>query len=150
MTLPIIFVSYSQKDERQKNVLMSHLDVLKSACTAEPWHDGDIEVGVKWEEELFRVLDQSSIAILFITQNFLSSNYIMNKELPRLIARQQNDGLLLFPILARHCAWQTHTWLKKLQIRPYGSPIWRDHNRGPKHEALASITLEIYDLITNK
>lgn len=35
--------------------------------------------------------------------------------------RHGNDGMILYPVLARPCAWEFVPWLERLQMRPEGA-----------------------------
>jgi hypothetical protein len=45
MSKPIIFISYSHKDETEKDELLAQLGVLQSAGLIGLWNDDQIEAG---------------------------------------------------------------------------------------------------------
>ncbi len=147
MTRPTVFISYSHKDENEKDVLLSHLGVLQHANLVELWSDDQIGAGTDWQVEINRSITQAKVAILFISANFLTSNFILNTEVPTLLQRQECEGLLIFPVIAKACAWRNVDWLAKMNIRPRnGRPIWSD--RGSHvDEDLAAIAEEVADII---
>ena len=141
--LPSIFISYSHKDEKEKNELLAHLGAIKHEMLIEIWSDDQIGVGQDWEEEINSKLSRADIAILLITANFLSSDFIINEEVPIILHRKINDGVMVFPIIAQHCAWKSVSWLRKMQLRPKnGAPVWRDSGIHADKE-LAKIVDEI-------
>jgi hypothetical protein len=127
MTQPVIFISYSQQDETEKDRLLSHLGVLQSAGLIYTWCDDQIKAGADWSQEIGEAIDQAEVAILLITANFLNSSSILNQELPALLKRRQHQGLTIIPVIARPCAWRNISWLSEMSIRPRnGRPVWSD------------------------
>jgi hypothetical protein len=150
VTQPIIFISYSHKDDKEKEELLSHLKVLQKASLFEVWSDDKIEGGADWEQEISRAIVRSNVVILLISKNFLTSDFILNQEIPAILKRHYNEDLPVFPIIAKECAWKKIDWLKKMNVRPKnGRPIWGD---GGKYvdEDLTTITEEISGIITSK
>lgn len=146
MTRPLVFISYSQKDEAEKDKLMAHLGVLKRELI-EPWSDDRLGAGAKWEEEINHAIARARVAVLLITANFLNSDFILETEVPKILERQRNEGLVVMPVIARPCAWKTVTWLKDLAVRPKtGNPIWGEQG-GHVEEDLAGLAEELAGLI---
>ena len=77
MTKPIVFVSYSHKDEKEKEALVSHLSVLQRAGLIEVWVDDRIQGGADWEDEIKKVIARARVAILLVSANFLTSDFII-------------------------------------------------------------------------
>ncbi len=124
MTKPIVFISYSHKDEDWKNRLVSHLGVLQSEGHLDIWDDRRIEAGDDWYPEIQKAIDTASVAILLISADFLTSKFILSEEVPRLLERREKDGLRIFPVIAKPCAWQHVKWLERMLVRPKdGRPI---------------------------
>lgn len=141
--LPTVFVSYSHKDEREKEKLLSHLGVLRGAGLIDPWNDDQIESGRDWEPDIFAAIKRAHVAMLVISDNFLNSEFILGKEIPALLQRRKDEGLIVFPIIARACAWKHVPWLAKMNVRPKnGKPVWSD-NGSHVDEDLALIAEEV-------
>jgi hypothetical protein len=147
MAHPRIFVSYSHTDTKQKERLLKHLTPLEAAADFDVWTDSRIEVGEKWEPEIEQALAGSSIAILLITADFLSSDFVRHKEIPAILERREKEDLRLYPILAKSCAWQAVPWIQERQIRPVAAkPVWRSGGRYVDDE-LARIALELLAIV---
>ncbi len=147
MTRPVVFISYSHIDEIEKEKLLSHLRVLQLPGSIELWSDDRIRAGGDWEQDINRAMTQSSLAILLITADFLISDFIVRKEVPKLLKHRQSEGLTIFPVIAKACAWKKVAWLTKMNVRPKnGRPVWSD---GGSHvnEDLAAITEEVAEMI---
>jgi len=139
-----IFISYSHADERLKNKLVTHLGALPSKAMIDLWTDRRIEAFQDWRAEIDRAMSAADIAILIVTANFLSSEFIQTRELPALLERHKtSDAFHVFPILAKECAWQLVPWLEGKQMRPSdGKAVWRDGGRHVDKE-LKWIVIEI-------
>ena len=127
---PTIFISYSRKDEAEKEQLLAHLSVLQHAGLTHVWSDDQIGAGHDWQQEIQDVVNQAQIAIFLVSANFLTSEFILGQEVPALLHRRQIEGLIVVPIIAKACAWRKVAWLSQLQVRPTdGRPIWHDGGR---------------------
>ncbi len=143
MTKPTVFISYSHKDEAEKDALMIHLGVLQSHGLIELWNDDRILAGGDWAGDISEAMAGAKVAILLVTANFLTSNFILGQEVPALLKRRRDEGLTVFPIIAKPCAWQTVKWLSNMNVRPKnGTSVWRDGGRYVDEE-LATIATEV-------
>jgi formylglycine-generating enzyme required for sulfatase activity len=147
MDQPLIFISYSHKDEDLKNRLLAQLGILETAGLTSVWDDDRIGAGEDWEDKIAKAMRQARIAILLISANFLSSDFISGQEVPELLRRRRAEGLTIFPVIAKACAWWRVEWLAKLNVRPKnGLPVWGD---GGTHidEDLADIADEVAGIL---
>jgi formylglycine-generating enzyme required for sulfatase activity len=148
MPRPKIFISYSHKDEQLKDDLVTHLSVLQDAAEmVEVWNDQRISAGQDWKAEIEQAMNEATVAVLLISANFLTSNFILKQEVPKLLDRRQKEGMVVVPVLARSCLWQEVKWLSAMQIRPKeAQPVWR---QGGIHadDELALIAQEVADLV---
>jgi TIR domain len=134
-----IFISYSHKDVKDKDKLETHLGVLDDL---ELWTDTRIGVGRDWRQEINEALNEAAIVVLLITANFLTSQFIKNEEIPKLLVRRKDEGLRIFPLIARECPWELVLWIERNQILPRDAkPIWR--KGGSSNLELKLITLEV-------
>src|SRR5262245_5809060 len=116
-----VYISYSHKDAQWKDRILEHLKPLASSGRLEFWEDSRIGVGVEWEKENAFQRSQSSVAILLITASFLSSDHIMGTEVPDLLSRRDQAGMLVIPVLVSPCAWSEVDWLRQIQMYPRGA-----------------------------
>jgi len=146
MPTPIVFISYSHKDEVEKEQLVSHLKVLENSGLITLWVDDKIEGGADWETEIKQKITQANLVILLISANFLTSEFILKKEVPDFLNRRQNEGLKVFPVIAKSCAWDSFHWLAEMNVRPKNAtPIWNNNQDVDNH--LAVITREIREIV---
>lgn len=145
MTQPTVFISYSRRDEKEKDELLSHLGVLQRAGIIDVWNDDRIGAGSDWQTEINRAIDRAKVAILLISAAFLNSEKL-EREVSRLLQRRQGEGLVVFPIIAKECAWRKVEWLARI-VRPKDEkPVWREGGRYADEE-LARIAEEVAGII---
>jgi CheY-like chemotaxis protein len=143
----IIFISYSHRDEAEKDRLVSHLGVLQQAGLVEVWNDDHINAGENWRTEINRAMSQAQVAVLLITANFLNSEFILQTEVPKLLQRRHHENLIIVPIIARACAWRAVGWLQEMNVRPKnGAPVWSGDELDVD-EKLSVIVEEIVQLV---
>ena len=118
MSKPTVFISYSHKDEDWKNRIVSHLGVLQQEDLLDIWEDRRIVGGDDWFPEIQKAIDAASVAILLVSADFLTSKFIRSEEVPRLLERREKEGLRIFPVIVKPCAWQHVQWLARIQARP--------------------------------
>src|SRR5689334_2597186 len=118
MTLPSVFVSYSHKDEKWKDLLKPHLLMLERANRLTIWDDRKIDAGDTWYDEIKNAMEDAEVAVCLISADYLASDFCVKEEIPYLLERRQTKGLVLIPILIRPCAWKAIDWLKAIQMLP--------------------------------
>jgi hypothetical protein len=142
-----IFISYSHKDERWKDRLVTHLTALQQE-SVDVWSDRRIAAGEDWLKEIRVALTRAQVAVLLVSADFLSSDFIRHEEIPSVLRRRKRGGLHVIPIIVRPCAWRAIDWLAQMQLRPQdGKPL----NRGGSAHAdsdLTDIALEVRALMS--
>jgi internalin A len=77
-----IFISYSRKDVDYKNELKKHLNILKTFDISDNWSCEEITIG-KWDSQIQKELEESDLIIYMLSANFLTSKYILEKEVQK-------------------------------------------------------------------
>src|SRR4051812_23311606 len=98
-----VFISYSHKDERWKNRFVQQLDVLQRQNLLEVWEDSRIKGGQDWYDILHNALLEARLAVLLISENFLTSNFIQDEEVPRLLECHVTKGMRIVPVIVWPC-----------------------------------------------
>ena len=99
--LPSIFICYSHQDKGWRDRLLKFLEPLNDEEKI-VWSDLDIQPGDIWDEKIKDSLSQVTIAMVLVSQDLLNSRYVKNEELPRLLKRREEEGVLIIPIFLRH------------------------------------------------
>jgi len=121
---PTVFISYSHKDEAWKDRLVIQLGVLQRQGLLDLWDDRRIAAGEDWHGEIRAAMGQATVAVLLISADFLTSQFILGEEVPNLLQRCDTEGLHIYPIIVRPCAWKAVKWLSRIQVRPKdGRPL---------------------------
>ena len=138
-----VFVSYSRQDVLYKDKVLQQLRVLERQGLVATWSDDRISPGSDWHKELTEQLDGASIVVLLITANFLTSDFILNEEVPRAFEKRREAGLQIIPVLCRPCAWDMVDWLNQLAMWPAGAqPLWVKEDDDPE-QLLSDLAREI-------
>jgi AAA+ ATPase superfamily predicted ATPase len=147
----MVFISYCHKDEAEKEALLTHLRVLeKGAGIIEVWSDDQIGGGETWMATIDKAVLRARVAILLVTANFLSSDFVLRQEVPALLKRSELDGVRVIPVIAKACAWKTVGWLAAMNARPKnGLPVWGSGASQPD-EALAAIASEVAAIVSDR
>jgi TIR domain len=121
---PSIFISYSHQDEVWKDRLVQQLGVLEEQGLFTVWHDREVGLGAAWSPEIERAIQAARVAILLVSSDFLTSDFIQEHEIPQFLQRRQYEGLLVVPVIVRPCPWKRVPWLSAIQVRPTdGKPL---------------------------
>ena len=93
-----VFVSYCRKDTEKLEQFQPFATPLEREGLVDIWHDNRIEPGQDWAEEINKALSEATAAVLFISQDFLASEFIYQKELPIILAEAQAGRLTVLPV----------------------------------------------------
>jgi serine/threonine protein kinase len=89
---PGIFVSYSHHDaEWRQRLFGDYVSTTFGDCRV--WTDAQIRAGDRWNEEIQRRLESSTVAVLLVSDHFLNSDFITTREYPTILDRARNSGL---------------------------------------------------------
>jgi hypothetical protein len=147
MARPKIFVSYSHDDEKWKDRLLSNLRVLERQGAADIWDTSELPAGADWSQEIEKAIRLSDIAVLLISPSFLASDFIVTKELPALLARRQNEGLAILPVLVRPSMWSAVPQIAELQFANDPSKPLSSASEAERDKVYAAVSQRIADLV---
>jgi tetratricopeptide (TPR) repeat protein len=146
-----IYISYSHKDKRWKERLLSHLKTQQiQADQLSIWDEGRVKAGSAWQELLEKDLHEAGAAILLVSASYLISDFVLKIEIPRLLDRRAEQGLMIFPFIVEPCAWETVDWLKKLRVYPKNGKALSAGTKYEISDGLASFAANVAAFIKRK
>ena len=111
-----IFISYSHEDKEWLSKVLKYLKPLQRFYNnLEVWSDEKIKASDIWKEEIDKALYQATIAILIVSPDFESSDFITNEELQQLLEKAKKEGTKIMPLIVRPCAFFEENGLSKYQ-----------------------------------
>ena len=130
-----------------KDRLRTQLGVLQQQSILELWDDCRIGAGADWYQEICQAMEAAHVAVFLISADFLTSPFILQEGVARLMTRRQQEGLPIVPILVRPCLWKQVPWLARMQLRPTDVQPLSAGNEYQIETALMAIAEEIAALI---
>ncbi|HEX5736157.1 MAG TPA: TIR domain-containing protein [Blastocatellia bacterium] len=119
-----VFISYSHKDEKFKDELVTMLAGLQRRGVVDTWQDRRIEAGDEWHTLIQDAMNSCDLALLLVSPDYLASRFIQDEEQPKLLQRRQEIGLRVMPIIVRQCLWRGEPVLKDVHALPTdGRPV---------------------------
>jgi hypothetical protein len=146
MAQPLVFVSYSRRDEAIKDRLLTHLRVLERGGDVEIFDTSDIGPGDKWQERIHEAIERASVALLIVSPDFLASDFITQVELPRLLERHERGDVVVIPVIARPAAWTQVPALRRMQAWPRDARPLTEIDNVHLDRELAELAQRISDL----
>lgn len=128
-----VFVSYSRVDERW--VVEGPSDLIPFLRRSLKWRGVEVwadtklieRVGQSFAAEIQAEIDRADAAILLLSQDFFSSDFISDVELPAIRQRFEQGMLRVIPIRVGPVVWDVvepaQQWTKHLQALPRAAPL---------------------------
>jgi hypothetical protein len=129
--MPIrIFCCYAREDQPLLLHFKTQMAALLQAGLVTLWADTDINAGGEWEKEIHSHLNTADIILLFVSPDFMASNYCYSIEMQKALERHKRREARVIPIILRPVRWQEAPF-SELQILPTNAtPVthkkWRD------------------------
>jgi TIR domain-containing protein len=110
-----VFVSYSHADSEWLERLRTHLKPLERESVLDLWVDTRIQSGARWRDEIRKAIEMTKVAILFVSARFLASDFIMENELPPLLAAAEKEGAIVLPVIISPSRFLEYEFLSNIQ-----------------------------------
>ena len=117
-----VFVSYSHHDKEYLKDLQRHFKPFLDKIDF--WDDSKILPGQVWENEITNAINETKVAILLLSTDFLGSDFIANNELPPLLKAADDDGAVILVVILKPCLFDEFPKLNQYQaMNPPSNPI---------------------------
>ena len=91
----LVFVSYSNKDSKFLEEFLTHLDQHLEPEQIDKWDEERIKTEADWKDSLRKALGKAFAAVLLVSPNYLSTDYILQHDLPALLKESANHGVIV-------------------------------------------------------
>ncbi len=117
-----LFLSYSHKDKMLKESFFPYLEVLGRKCSFSIWVDSEITAGSRWEPSIMNNLESSQIILLFLSIDFLNSNFCTTREMVAALRLHEKGSALIIPIIVRPLPTNDDYPFNPIQALPLPAP----------------------------
>jgi tetratricopeptide (TPR) repeat protein len=107
----VVFVSYSREDAGWMERFVKMLEPERRGLGLEVWVDTAIATGREWRADIEAAIARADVALLLVSSDFLASSFIVEQELPALVARK----VPLACALLRTCRYAAVDDLERVQ-----------------------------------
>jgi len=140
---PLLFVSYAHEDKELCRRLVLMLGLVLKARGYDVWWDQAMVAGT-WSNQIEGSLRRAVAGLLLVSEHSLTSRFVMEEELPRLLVRGA-----VAPVYGRPCPWETVPAIAALQF--LGSTekalAEMDESRGELAAALSALAKQAPDFL---
>jgi len=117
-----VFVSYSHKDKEHLADLKRHFKPFFKEIDF--WDDSKILPGQNWKDEIIKALNETKVAILLVSTDFLGSDFISTEEVPPLLKAAKEDGASILIVVLKPCLFEEFPDLNQFQtLNPPSNPV---------------------------
>lgn len=127
-----IFISYAHVDEEIRKLFEErYLKAIQNyyAENIEVWSDIKLKPATGWDNKIKNEINSADIIIFFLSNGFLSSNYIKEIEIEKALERYRDKKQIIVPVYIEKIARKLLPFSDK-QYLPSGKPLknWRPQN----------------------
>jgi hypothetical protein len=117
-----VFVSYSHLDKDFLVDVQRHFKPFLSQINF--WDDSKIQPGQKWKNEIKKAINETKVAILLVSTDFLGSEFISSHELPPLLSAAEQAGAVILIVILKPCLFEEFPDLNQFQaMNPPNRPV---------------------------
>lgn len=137
-----IFISYSHKDKKWLDLILTFLKPYTRNEKVTVWSDEQIKPGSNWEHGIKNKLKTCRVAILLVSPHFLASDYIIENELSLILDRQRDNNLIIYWIAVSHSGYK-QTVLFNIQAANNPSKPLDKLTKSERDKTLVAITEKV-------
>jgi hypothetical protein len=143
-----VFISYSRKDKRWLEQFQVHLKPLERSGRIARWDDTMIKAGQQWREEIKNAMASAKVAVLFVSADFLASEFITDIELPSLLSAAETDGAIILPVIVSPCRFFQTENIARFQAVNDPTNTLVDMSKAERERLWVKLTQDIITLIS--
>lgn len=87
----MVFVSYAHEDRHWMLKMRNYLKSVERFSGIKAWDDNAIKPGDEWNKEIEKALRSTKVAVFLVTQSFLASEFIQEKEMGYFLEISQKE-----------------------------------------------------------
>jgi hypothetical protein len=137
-----IFIAYSHRDKHWLERLQIMLKPLFGLAQLTTWADTQLLAGSEWFKEIRLALSSARVAILFVTPDFLASDFITKYELPQLLKANKEKGLTILWIAVSASLYEETEIAKYQALNDPARPL-DSLTRSERNQVLVKICQQI-------
>jgi internalin A len=143
------FLSYSNEDKKAKAIFQQNLTVMTKKKLITQWHDGLIEPGTRWREEIEANLEKMDVFVGLLTNAFLTSDFIEKVELKaaRMRLKKEDRDFLFVLILVDDISLDGLDLAEYQILKPNGKAVTKHSS---KKEGFNEAQKELEQLIKKR
>jgi WD40 repeat protein len=140
---PLLFVSYAREDKELCRRLVVMLGLVLKARGYDVWWDQAMVAG-KWSDQIEDSVQRAVAGLLLVSEYSLTSRFVLEEELPRLLARG-----VVAPVYGRPCPWESVPAIAALQFLGSTEKALAelDESRGELAAALSALAKQAPDFL---
>jgi hypothetical protein len=143
-----LFISYSHTDRQWVDRLQTMIRPLVRSEALRLWDDSQIQPGARWKEEIEKALATAKVALLLVSDEFLASEFVTNKELPPLLKAAEREGLRILWVCLSPCV-EEFTPINDFQAVIPASQVLEGMRRVEQKQALKTVALAVRDALSS-
>jgi formylglycine-generating enzyme required for sulfatase activity len=144
-----LFISYSHADRDWVERLQKMIKPLVRSEALRLWDDSKIPPGAKWKAEIEKALASAKVALLLVSDDFLASEFVINKELPPLLRAAEHEGLCILWVCLGPCFYEATPIHDYQAVLPPEEPL-EALSPVQQKAALKSIAVAIRDALSSE
>ena len=101
-----VFLSYAHDDRQRLEKSLVHLGPVFDDLGLKFWWDNSLTGGAHWHANIRKAIDASDVFVLYVTPQFVNSEYIKSHELPAIAQAHRERSALVIPLYVEDCLWK--------------------------------------------
>ncbi len=153
---PLIVISYAHEDEPEKpaegdvrwlSFVTGYLQPAIKHGAVEIWIDRMMPGGADWEREIAGKLEACDIFILLVSRHSLSSDYVVDKEIPIIRERQAKaEDVHFYPLVLTPTPKIALHLVRDKNLRPRGGKPFSDYSINERYRHMSEAADEIAEM----